>query len=284
VNVGILGLGLIGGSLGYDLRDRGHRVFGVSRRPETCDAAVELGAVDCASPDLCSLAAAEVIFICTPLDAIAATVEALALQIPPETVLTDVGSVKAPIVKAVAPLWSNFVGGHPLAGTEASGIAAAQRHLFAGRPYVLSPGLDTPAHAIAAVEQLATAIGADVCRCAPDIHDRAVAAISHALPLVSAASILACLDVPDPEVAQVARQLASSGFRDTSRVGGGNPELGASMARHNREATLAALERYRQALARLEGYVRDRDWEALESTLERTRAERPQFLRAPTDA
>ena len=121
MNIGIVGLGLIGGSLGLDLRSQGYQVFGVSRREQTCQQAITRGVVDDASVDLALLAKAEVVFICTPLAAIVPSVEQLIPYLSAGTVLTDVGSVKAPVVEAIAPLWPNFIGGHPMAGTADSG-------------------------------------------------------------------------------------------------------------------------------------------------------------------
>ncbi len=139
MKIGIVGLGLIGGSLGLDLRRLGHQVLGVSRQAQTCEQAIARGAVDQASPNLAILGEAEVIFVCTPLDAIQTTAEQLFPHLSPATILTDVGSVKTPVVEAIAPLWPNFVGGHPMAGTAAVGIAAAEPSLFAQKPYVLTP-------------------------------------------------------------------------------------------------------------------------------------------------
>lgn len=134
MKIGILGLGLIGGSLGYDLRSQGYHVLGVTRRRSTCERAIALGIVDAASVDMNLLATAEVVFICTPIALIIPQLQQLMNYLPPTTVITDVGSVKTPIVQAIAPLWKNFVGGHPMAGTTDSGVEAAQRDLFLNKP------------------------------------------------------------------------------------------------------------------------------------------------------
>ncbi|OBQ32672.1 MAG: arogenate dehydrogenase, partial [Anabaena sp. CRKS33] len=136
MKIGILGLGLIGGCLGFDLRSQGHDVLGVSRRESTCVRAIEIGSVDQASLDLSLLASAEVVFICTPIGLIVPQVKELIGYLPKTTIITDVGSVKTPIVKAISPLWENFIGGHPMAGKTDVGIESAQRNLFVNRPYV----------------------------------------------------------------------------------------------------------------------------------------------------
>ena len=277
MNIGIVGLGLIGGSLGLDLRARGYRVFGVSRREQTCQQAIACGVVDDASVDLTLLATAEVVFICTPLAAMLPTVEQLTPHLSPSTVLTDVGSVKAPVVEAIAPLWPNFVGGHPMAGKTDSGIEAAVPDLFALKPYVLTPVATTPAAAVEIVEKIARSLGATVYHCRPEDHDRAVSWISHLPVMVSSGLIAACMSETDPGILALAQHLASSGFRDTSRVGGGNPELGVMMARYNRQELLLSLQHYRHNLEALIDSIEQSDWISLEQQLKSTQLARPKF-------
>jgi arogenate dehydrogenase (NADP+) len=278
MNIGILGLGLIGGSLGLDLRSLGHHVLGVSQRTSTCQQAIDLGIVDDASVDLKHLAAAEVIFICTPLSLIVPKIEQLITYLSPDTVLTDVGSVKKPIVEAINPLWSNFVGGHPMAGTAESGINAAQRDLFVGKPYVLTPSITTPTTATMIVEKIVRSLGATIYHCRPEEHDRAVSWISHLPVMISASLIAACMSETELEVLELAQKLASSGFRDTSRVGGGNPELGVMMARYNRQALLASLRHYRNNLDDFIDLIDQENWESLDLKLKSTQKARPEFI------
>ncbi len=280
MNIGIVGLGLIGGSLGLDLRSHGYQVFGVSRREQTCQQAIARGAADQASVDPAILAAAQVVFICTPLAAILPTVEQMIPHLSPDTVLTDVGSVKLPVVEAITPLWTNFIGGHPMAGTAESGIEAAQLNLFALKPYVLTPVATTPTQAVRTVEVLVRLIGATVYHCRPNDHDRAVSWISQMPVMVSAGLIAACMSETNPDVLALAQQLASSGFRDTSRVGGGNPELGVMMARYNREELLRSLQQYRHTLEAMINLIEEEDWISLEQQLKSNHLARPQFLKA----
>ncbi|MEH2230051.1 prephenate/arogenate dehydrogenase [Nostoc sp.] len=278
MNIGILGLGLIGGSLGFDLRSQGHHILGVSRREATCQKAVTLGSVDEASVDLSLLAAAEVVFICTPLALIVPQFEQLIAHLPTATVVTDVGSAKAQIVKDITPLWKNFVGGHPMAGRTDSGIEAAQRDLFVNKPYVLTPIATTPTNAITVVEEIVRSLGANIYYCQPEQHDRAVSWISHLPVMVSSSLIAACLSETDPDVLQLAQKLASSGFRDTSRVGGGNPELGVMMARYNRQALLRSLQQYRQNLDELTNLIEQENWAVLEEKFKSRQQARPDFV------
>ncbi|HEY9845150.1 MAG TPA: prephenate/arogenate dehydrogenase [Candidatus Caenarcaniphilales bacterium] len=279
MEIGIVGLGLIGGSLGLDLRRLGHQVCGVSRQEKTCQLAIARGAVDRASTELASLVKARVIFICTPLDAIQATIKQLIPHLRPDTILTDVGSVKAPVVEAILPLWSNFIGGHPMAGTAETGIAAAQMGLFAQRPYVLTPVETTSAMVVDIVAAVAGSLGAQVHYCEPAAHDRAVAWISHLPTFASASLIAACLSEPEVAVLELAQQLASSGFRDSSRVGGGNPQLGRLMAEYNRTELLRSLRYYRQHLDQFIAQIEQQEWAGLEQQLLQTQQARPQFLK-----
>jgi len=278
MNIGIVGLGLIGGSLGLDLRRLGHQVLGVSRQEQTCQQAIALGIADRASTNLSLLAEAQVVFICTPIAAIAPTVEKLTPHLSPEVVLTDVGSVKKAVVEEVAPVWSNFIGGHPMAGKAESGIEAAQSNLFAGNSYVLTPVETTPPTALQMVEEIVRSLTTKVYICTPEDHDQAVAWISHLPVMVSNSLIDACLRESEPTVSLLSQKLASSGFRDTSRVGGGNPELGVMMARYNQKQLLRSLVSYRQSLEQLIETIEKQDWQTLETRLQLAQLRRPEFF------
>jgi arogenate dehydrogenase (NADP+) len=279
MKIGIVGLGLIGGSLGLDLRSLGHEVWGVSARESTCNRAIERGVVDHASQDLGSLNPVEVVFVCTPIALIEPTVAKLAAQLDEATIVTDVASVKGDLVARLTQLWPNFVGGHPMAGTAENGIEAALLDLFVNNPYVLTPIATTVPRAIETVAQLAKELRAKLLYCDPHHHDRAVALISHLPVMVSASLITTCLGEQNPDILQLAQNLASSGFRDTSRVGGGNPELGLMMAQHNQAALLTSLQVYRGEIDRLIQQVETADWSGLQTTLEKTAAGRSPFLK-----
>jgi arogenate dehydrogenase (NADP+) len=280
MNIGIVGLGLIGGSLGLDLRSLGHQVLGVSRRQTTCRVAKERGIVDESDVDLKLMASAEVVFICTPIALIAPTVQQLVPYLAADAIITDVGSVKMPIVEAISPLWPNFVPGHPMAGTAETGVDAALRNLFVGRPYVLTPIATTPLDAVQTIAQLAQSLGSQVYQCTPQAHDRAVSWISHLPVMVSASLLDACAQgETDPTVLELAKQLASSGFRDTSRVGGGNPELGLMMAQYNRPELLRSLYVYRKTLNDLISQIEAENWPGIQETLELTAQVRPEFVK-----
>ena len=278
MKVGIIGLGLIGGSLGLDLRSLEYEVLGVSRRQATCDLAVAKGVVDQASINLDLISEANIIFICTPIGAIIPTLEQLLPYLNPETILTDVGSVKTSLVAKIESLWHNFVGGHPMAGTAESGIEAAQKHLFCDAPYVITPTEKTPLGAIKKVEEIARSLGSKIYFCSPSEHDRAVAWISHLPLMVSANLITSCMGETDKSVLDLAQKLASSGFRDTSRVGGGNPELGLMIAKNNRQELLQTLLQFNQNLELLIDLIEQENWQELNQFLNSTHISRPEFL------
>jgi arogenate dehydrogenase (NADP+) len=278
MKIGIVGLGLIGGSLAMDWRALGHTILGVSRRTSTGEAALARGIVDQASDDLALMAEAEVVVLCTPLGAFLPTVDRLLPHLAPETILTDVGSVKGWVVEAIAPRWPNFVGGHPMAGTAECGLDAALSGLFQGCVYALTPTAMTPGRAVEVVTQLACSLDAQVYRCTPAEHDQAVAWISHLPVMVSASLIASCMAEGSEAVRSLAQTLASSGFRDTSRVGGGNPELGVMMAQYNQGALLRSLQAYRHQLDQVTQWVETENWPALDQFLQQTQRDRPDFV------
>jgi arogenate dehydrogenase (NADP+) len=270
--IGLVGLGLIGGSLGLDFRSSGHRVLGVSRQQSTCERALVKGVVDKASQDLALLKNCEVVFICTPIPLVLPTLEKLQKVLSPQTIITDVASVKGPIVGAATAQWPRFVGGHPMAGTAHQGVEAAEAGLFHHRPYALTPLATTDTQALDTVHQLVLGLGSKLVVFSPEVHDQLVAQVSHLPVMVSAALLLSVGDIDK------AQQLAGPGFQDTSRVGGGNPDLGLAMAQHNRTAILESLKQFRAALDHLEEQIQQQDWEGLQAQLESSRQIRTSFF------
>jgi arogenate dehydrogenase (NADP+) len=276
--VGIVGLGLMGGSLGLDLQARGATVRAFVHREEAAERARQRALAGEVSTDPAVLRDCGLVVLALPLDRLLAPDPGLLAALPPAAVVTDVGSVKAPVLAVWEPLLGGrFVAGHPMAGTAQAGVEAGLRGLFQGRPWVATPGDATDAEALAAVRGLAEAVGAHWLTCLAADHDRAVALISH-LPVLVSAALLQTADRAGAALPQLVRALASSGFADTSRVGGGNPELGALMARSNREAVLGALAAYRQEIDALEARVEARDWDGLQTELAACARMRPEFL------
>jgi prephenate dehydrogenase len=261
----IVGVGLIGGSIGLAARRRRlvGRVLGVGRRRESLEQARALGAVDEVCLDLApAVHRAEVAVFCTPVDHIAGQVLETAAGCAPGTLLTDAGSTKAAIVAAVEgrlPPHVSFVGSHPLAGSEKRGPEHARADLFEGRLTVLTPVTTTPPEAVARTRAFWEALGCRVCTMTPEEHDAAVALTSHLPHLV--ASALASI-VP-PELLP----LAAGGFRDATRIAAGDPALWRAILVQNRAHVLAALARFRESLDRFEQALEVGDGAALDRLL-----------------
>lgn len=239
----IVGLGLMGGSLGLALRGRCRTVTGVARRPETIAQALALAAIDWGTTDpLRAVAAADVVILATPVRTIMALIQTLAPAMRPGALLTDLGSTKADVVAALDRTAGaiQVCGGHPLCGRELSGLSAAQPDLYQGRVYVVAPGQRTSAEAVALTEAIALAAGARPLRMNAAEHDRLVAAISH-LPYLQAAGLAAVagsLAAANP----LAWRLAASGFRDTARLAASDVGMMLDILMTNR-ANVAGLAR-----------------------------------------
>lgn len=281
--IGIVGLGLIGGSLGLDLQRRGLEVRALVHRPGTAERARQRGLAQVVDTDGAVLDGCRLVVLALPLDRLLDPPPALLAALPAQAVVTDVGSVKQPVLDRWRSRHPRFVASHPMAGTAEAGVEAGRVDLFRGRPWVATPEPGTDLAALAAVQHLAEAVGGCWLTCDASAHDRAVALISHLPVLVSAALLLsaertATAAPPELRLPQLVRALASSGFADTTRVGGGNPELGVLMARCNRLAVAEALAGYRQSLEELEQCLTAADWDGLEAELTRCRQLRPEFL------
>lgn len=279
--VGIVGLGLIGGSLGLDLQRQGVEVRAMVHREATAERARQRRLATDVGTNPAVLAGCSLVVLAMPLDRLLEPPQELVAALPPQAVITDVGSVKAPVLERWRDLHPRFVASHPMAGTAEAGVEAGVAGLFAGRPWVATPEPRTDPACLAVVQALAEAVGAHWLSCGAAEHDQAVALISH-LPVLMGAALLQTADRAGAagagDLAGLVRALASSGFADTSRVGGGNPELGTLMARCNREALLAALGAYQQQLAALEQQVRQGDWQGLRQELNRSQELRAQFV------
>ena len=279
--VGVVGLGLIGGSIGLDLRALGVRVQGLVHRASTAERALQRGLVDAVSSDPACLEGCDLVVLALPLEALLQPEDALIKALPSEAVITDVGSVKGAVLEVWRDRHPRFVASHPMAGTAESGVESGCSGLFQGRAWVGTPEAQTDSEALKQVRALAGLLGAHWVSADPLIHDQAVALISHLPVMVSAALLRVLGEERDPRVRDLARQLASSGFADTTRVGGGNPALGTAMASHNTSALLKSLAAYRWSLEQLEEAIINGHWSQLEKELDKTRALRPGFLEPP---
>lgn len=253
-SVGIVGLGLIGGSLGLAMVGRGSfaRVVGYDTAPGVGEAALAARAVTECARDLADLAALDAIVIATPVRSVVPIVAALAPHLRPGTIVTDVASTKSEIAAAAAPLLpagAFFVGGHPFAGSERAGLAAADAYLFENAAYVLTTEPPAPAWVYDELHQILACTGARILHMTPGAHDTIAAGLSHLPHLVAAALVNTAAEIEKAQPGALA--LAGGGFRDTTRIAGGDPRLWSEILATNQGPILEALSLFRRQLSRL---------------------------------
>ncbi|HBE70632.1 MAG TPA: prephenate dehydrogenase/arogenate dehydrogenase family protein [Planctomycetaceae bacterium] len=247
----IVGVGLLGGSLGLALRNRqlARRVVGVGRSPSRLEQAIQLGAVDDGTPDLKSaVATADLVVMCSPVQSIIGSLEDCLSST--RALVTDVGSTKVSICERASEIlgaastsqMGRFVGSHPLAGSEKVGVQNASGDLFVDRTCVLTPLPETPAADVDELRLFWEAVGSRVLQLSPAEHDKSIACTSH-LPHILASALAGT--TPDELL-----PLAASGWLDTTRIAGGNPQMWQEIIAENREAISAALQSYSDELTR----------------------------------
>lgn len=279
----ILGVGLIGGSLAAAGRHAGRldRVVGVGRSRANLDAALRAGLIDEAVTDpVAAVSDADLVVLATPVNTCVELLSLVAGAAPQTCVLTDVGSVKAPIVAAAVRLGvaRRFVGAHPMAGGTSTGAGAADKDLFRGRTVVITPTPDVEAGARELVVSLWQAAGASVLELEPDLHDQAVAMSSH-LPQLLASS-LAALAAGDPLHELVAR-LTGGGFRDTTRIAMSDAAMWVAIAEANRDHLVAAMDLFADLWSRVRDAVASGDERALGALMVEAAAFRRGLERGP---
>jgi len=257
--VGIVGLGLIGGSLALALSGRrgGPEVWGCDRRREYARMALDGGAIARACTER-EIAACDIVVVCVPVLRSLGIIRSLGPRMRPGSVLTDAGSVKADVVRAgraAMARGAEFVGGHPIAGTENSGFPAAFPGLFKGRSVILTPGAGNSDGALRRVEGLWRRAGARVLRMDARTHDHVFAYVSH-LPHAVAYALVHSVATLD---SRVPLGYSAGGFRDFTRIASSNPEMWKDIVLQNRAEVLRAARHYRRNFALLEGLIRRRD-------------------------
>jgi cyclohexadieny/prephenate dehydrogenase len=261
----VVGVGLIGGSIALAAKALGlaRSVVGVGRNLGRLEEARRRGIVDEATVDLAAAARrAELIIFCTPVDRIVEGVRAAADVSPTGGVITDAGSVKGCICRALAqglPRGVEFVGSHPLAGSERQGFEHADARLFENRVCVVTPVESSPGAAVARVGAFWKRLGATIIEMTPEAHDEALAETSH-LPHLVAAALAGTLSRGN-------KRLVASGFRDTTRIASGDSELWSAILLGNREEVLSSLSRYDASLARFRQALERNDATALKELL-----------------
>ena len=224
-NIAIIGLGLIGGSLAKALKGKGYILIGIDKNSKTIKLALKEKVIQKGFTELTSksLENVGIIFICTPLPLIKDYLNKISkLKLKKKIIITDVGSTKSEICKSP---YSMFIGGHPMAGTEKAGFASSKKDLFKNCSWVLTPKKNNP-KALSELKKVILKTGAKIILTTPEKHDQAVALISH-LPLLM--SIGLCSVIKNSDIRDLSSKLASSGFKDTTRIAGGNPEMNSNL-------------------------------------------------------
>ncbi len=276
--VGIIGLGLIGGSIGLDLQEKGFEVCGLVHREKTAARAKERGLAQTISTDPKILKNCSIVILALPLQQLIEPSQELINALPINAVITDVGSVKKPILNKWRQLHPKFVASHPMSGTIQTGVEAGKRDLFKNNPWVATPDKTTDQKSLNTVKSLANSLGSKWITADADIHDEAVALVSHVPVFVSASLLNTVNNEKQDEISSLAKTIASSGFKDTTRIGGGNPSLGVAMAMYNREKISAILNIYRSSIDKYEKMIFNREWDQLQKELEKTQKIRPHYL------
>ena len=270
--VTIVGVGLIGGSIGLGLKERGlvQEVVGVGRRESSLKKASGRGAIDTSTLNLAEgCQGAEIVVLAVPVSLIAEMARRAMPRLAPGTIITDVGSTKAAIVNDIERFLReevHFIGGHPLAGSEKRGVGFARSDLFEGARTILTPTQHTSDAALKKISTFWRSLGAKVSLLSPEEHDHILAHISHLPHLVAMALVGA--------VPEEALSYAASGFKDTTRIAASDPEIWRDILLSNKEEVLKALKRFRQELEQKEKCLMDADQERLLKLLKSARKKR----------
>jgi prephenate dehydrogenase len=279
MRVAIIGLGLIGGSMGLALKASGAEVVGYARRPEVASSALERGVADRCGRDLPStIKGAEIIVIATPVLTIKDVFTSIAKDLPKGAIITDVASTKVDVMnwaEKYLPAKACFVGGHPMAGKEVSGIAASDVNLFRGCTYCLVPGKNFNAESRKKLEDMVKVIGARPFYMDAQEHDTLVAVVSHLPHLVSVALVDATVN--DANWSAMAK-LAASGYKDTTRLASGDPRMNRDICLTNKKPILDAIDNYIRSLNELRRLISDGD-EKIEEYFIQAREAREGWLR-----
>jgi prephenate dehydrogenase len=282
VLVTIIGLGLIGGSIGLALRQgkkSSWEIVGHSRRPETVAKALSVDAIERGEPNLeDAVKRAELVIIATPVLTVKEIFSRIAPYLPSGCIVTDTGSTKVQVMKwaeEMLPPTVHFTGGHPMAGRETYGIEAARADLFQRCTYCLTPSDKASPESIDTVVDMTKNLGAIPFFIDAQEHDNLVAGISHLPILLSAA--LVSVTTKNPSWSKMSR-LAASGYHDLTRLASGNPEVNSHIWLSNREAILSWLDRFIQELERYRQLAAEGD-EHLEQALTEANKARQKWLK-----
>ncbi len=278
MKIGIVGLGLIGGSLGLKLQSLNHTIFGIANNELNEKKAKEKKLANFVSCDLSLLKKCELIILALPIKDLIIPSQRLVASIPQETIVTDVGSIKEPIVNTWENLHPLFIGSHPMAGTEKKGVDSGFEDLFKSAKWIITPTQNSDSNAVRTISELIKSMDCEICQASPKEHDEAVSLISH-LPIFLASTLIETAHTKNnPALLDLTQKLAASGFADTSRVGGGNEKLGLDLAMNNQINVLNAINNFKNKLNTLESLIKEENWELLSKKLSEAKEIRKKFI------
>lgn len=266
--IAVIGTGLIGGSLALAIKKKGlaGEVVGVSRKKATLLSARRIGAIDRGSRDLSIIKGADLVVLALPVDTIIELAPRIREAIGRDCLVTDVGSTKEGIVSSLEKIFPNYVGAHPLAGSEKRGILNASAGIFKGSLCILTPTAKTASAALKKINLLWKRIGAKVVFLEPKAHDRILAFTSH-LPHIIAFSLISA--IPDKYL-----PLSSTGLRDTTRIAASDDEIWEKIIFSNREEIINSIRAFEASLSRIKRAVQGKDSKALTRFLTRAKSKR----------
>ena len=272
-------MGLIGGSVALALKKAQFvtHIVGVGRSEKSLNEALKLGVIDaiCMADEMqttlhAALEDADVVFIAAPVAQTAGILQSIKPHLNHQTIITDAGSTKGDVLACAKTIlgaqFSQFVGGHPIAGAEKSGVSAAKNDLFLGKNVVLTPAPQTNIHALAGVAALWQKCGANVTKMSAETHDSIFAAVSH-LPHLLAFALVDDI-ASRPNAAQLF-SFAASGFRDFTRIAGSSPEMWRDISLANKTALLSEINAFENELSQLKQLLKSDDGAGLQALFER---------------
>jgi len=278
MKIGIVGLGLIGGSLGLKLQSLNHIIYGIANNELNEKKAKEKKLANFVSCDLSLLKKCELIILALPIKDLIIPSQRLVASIPQETIVTDVGSIKEPIVNTWENLHPLFIGSHPMAGTEKKGVDSGFGGLFKNAKWIITPTQNSDSNAVRTISELIKSMDCEICQASPKEHDEAVSIISH-LPIFLASTLIQTANTKNnPALLDLSQKLAATGFADTSRVGGGNEKLGLDLAMNNQINVLNAIDNFKNKLNILESLIKEKNWELLSKKLSEAKEIREKFI------
>lgn len=276
--VTIVGVGLIGGSLGMILKRDGlaDHVVGVGRTIENLALAIKLGAIDRYEQDPTrAMPGTDLVILATPVESYAPHLKKWGGLLAKGTIVSDVGSVKGPLVEqseSLLPAGVHFVGAHPIAGKETSGVGAACLDLYQNALCLLTPTTKTNPEALHKIQQIWEATGSTVQSIDPFLHDWVLGAVSH-LPHVAAFSLMNALNdlqgqtKGDPDLLD----FSGGGLRDTTRIAASSPEMWRDIFLWNRDNLIPMIEAFEQHLGRMKTYIKEHDGSGIEREIAKAR-------------